>query len=338
MGIRAKSISAFGLQFVFFVSFFLMTKVALSNNEPNKIEGPNACAECHTYETEVWKKSHHFKTFRAMPRSKKAKEIAKKLNIRRMKNSKLCTNCHFTMQEVRKKPKAISGISCESCHSAGKDFIKIHSEFSGKTEKTETKAEEVKRWKLAESKGMIRPRALYKLAKNCYSCHVVPQEKLVNVGGHPAGSKFELVSWSQGEVRHNLLYTKGKENKEASASRKRMLYIVGLIVEFETAFRAVGIATQKKEFAILMARRADAARKKIKKVSDLLGNVPELKTIVTLTRSAGLKLNNKRALTLASNKVADETVKFLGKYDGSGFAAIDSLIPSANKYVGEVNK
>ncbi len=50
---------------------------------------------------------------------------------------------------------------------------------------------------------MIRLHAIYDLAKTCYGCHVVPQEDLVNKGGHRAGSAFELVSWSQGEVLHN---------------------------------------------------------------------------------------------------------------------------------------
>ena len=97
---------------------------------------------------------------------------------------------------------------------------------------------------------MIRPKAMYTLAKNCYGCHVVPREKLVNVGGHPAGSKFELVSWSQGEIRHNLWYGNGKDNKLASAKRKRLMFVVGLVVELETALRAVGKATQKKSYAV----------------------------------------------------------------------------------------
>jgi hypothetical protein len=34
---------------------------------------------------------------------------------------------------------------------------------------------------------------------------------------------------------HNTWYSKGKENVPASAARKRMLYVVGLGVELETA-------------------------------------------------------------------------------------------------------
>src|SRR5262249_61656634 len=88
--------------------------------------------------------------------------------------------------------------SCESCHSAGEDWIKVHSQFSGKTERTETKAEAEARWKLAASKGMIRPSSLYRLAKNCYSCHVVPQEGLVNKGGEPCGVALQPGCWAAG--------------------------------------------------------------------------------------------------------------------------------------------
>ena len=89
--------------------------------------------------------------------STEANEIAEKMGVRRIKSESLCLNCHFTVQQKDNKEEPVAGISCESCHSAGKDWIKVHSGFSGKTEKTETKAEEEARWKLADSKGMIRP-------------------------------------------------------------------------------------------------------------------------------------------------------------------------------------
>jgi hypothetical protein len=221
-----------------------------------KIVGANACAECHKQEAEAWKGTHHFKTFGEMPRRKEANEIAERMGIQRNRSESLCLTCHYTVQEKESRKQPIAGISCESCHSAGEDWIKVHSGFSGKTEKTETKAEEEVRWKLAASKGMIRPSSLYRLAKNCYGCHVVPQEDLVNKGGHKAGSTFEMVTWSQGEVRHNTWYNHGKENVRASVARMRMLYLVGLGVELETALRAVGKATARKAYAFEMAKRA----------------------------------------------------------------------------------
>ena len=308
---------------------------AQAKSNVNKIVGANECAECHKETAKLWKGTHHFTTFRKMPRSKEAKKIRKKMKIKRIKASALCSSCHFTIQKVKKKTRAISGISCEKCHGAGKEFIKRHSEYSGnKKKENETKAQAKKRWKDAEAAGMIRPKALYKLAKNCYSCHVVPQEKLVNVGGHPAGSKFELVSWSQGEVRHNVWYSKGK-NKKAKQGRRRMMYLVGLAVEFETAIRAVGVATKKKSYAVKMAKRAAAARKKMRIAAKKLPKVKELQAIVKLGKKAALKLNNKKQLTAVANKIAVQTLKLSGKYNGSKFGAIDKMIPSEDKYKGK---
>ncbi|HEX2366155.1 MAG TPA: cytochrome c family protein, partial [Bradyrhizobium sp.] len=241
-----------------------------------KIVGPNACAECHKQEVEAWKGTHHFRTFREMPRNTEANAIAEKMGVRRIKSESLCLNCHFTVQQKNNKEEPISGISCESCHGAGQDWIKVHSGFSGKKEQTETKAEEEARWKLADSKGMIRSGSLYQLAKNCYSCHVVPEEDLVNKGGHRAGSAFELVSWSQGEVLHNTWHSKGKENVPSSATRKRMLYLVGLGVELETGLRAVGKATVRRAYAFEMAKRVDRARKQLAAAAKAAPNVPEI--------------------------------------------------------------
>ena len=304
-------------------------------SDPAKTLGPNACAECHKQEAEAWKGTHHFKTFRDMPRRKEANEIAERMGVQRIRSEGLCLTCHFTVQEKESRKQPIAGISCESCHSAGEDWIKIHSQFSGKTEKTETKAEAAARWKLADSKGMIRPSSLYRLAKNCYSCHVVPQEDLVNKGGHPAGSAFELVSWSQGEVRHNTWHSKGKENLTASAARRRMLYLVGLGVELETAIRAVGRATVRRRYAFEMAKRVDRARKQLAVAAKAAPNVPEIAKLVEHAYSAGLKLNNERFLSAAADGVSKLLASITEKYDGSTMAGLDSLIPGPDKFKGK---
>ena len=303
-------------------------------SDPTRIVGPNACAECHKQEVEAWKGTHHFNTFRKMPRDPEANQIAKRMGVRRIKSESLCRDCHFTVQQKDNVEDAISGISCESCHSTAKDWIKVHSGFSGKTAKTESKTEAAARWKLAESKGMIRPHSLYQLAKNCYSCHVVPREDLVNKGGHRAGSAFELVSWSQGEVRHNTWHSKGKENVPANAARKRMLYLVGLGVELETALRAVGKATVRKPYAFEMATRADRARKLLAVAAKAAPNVPEIAKMIEFGHSAGLKLNNESRLTAAADGVSKLLVSITEKYDGSTMAGLDSLIPGPDKFKG----
>jgi hypothetical protein len=304
-------------------------------SDPAKTVGPNACSECHKEEAEAWKLTHHFNTFREMPRNPKGKEIAEKMGVKRINSAGLCLTCHYT---VDNKEKPVAGIACESCHGAGQDFVKVHSEFSGKTEKTESKAEEEARWKLADSKGMIRPDTLYQLAKNCYSCHVVPQEDLVNKGGHKAGSDFELLSWSQGEVRHTTWYSKGKENVAANAARKRMLYLVGLGVELETGIRAVSQATAKQPYAFEMAKRVDRARKQLAAAAKAAPAVPEIAKLVEFAYSAGLKLNNGPFLTAAADGVSKTLTSITEKYDGSTMAGLDSLLPAPDKYKGLARK
>ena len=310
-----------------------MTQTGL---DPAKVVGPNKCGECHKYSVEVWKGTHHFSTFTELPRNKKAREIAQKMGIRRIKNDSLCVNCHFTPQTQKNgEIKAIAGISCESCHTNGAGWVKIHSEYSGKKKETETKAEAVERWKKAEAAGMIRPYMIYRLAKNCLSCHTVPNEKLVNVGGHPAGSAFELVAWSQGEIRHNVFYTAGKENKPASENIKRKMFVIGRVVELETSLRATGKATEKAKYAIAMATRANNARGAVTALAKLLPGVPELTKIANVANAAGLKLNNDKELSAAADKVGAMGQEISTKYDGSTFGAVDKYIPTPDKYVGK---
>lgn len=310
----------------------------LAASDPAETVGPNACAECHKQEVEAWKGSHHFRTFREMPRNKRGKKIGDRLGIRRVKSEGLCLTCHFTVQQKGNDKEPVAGISCESCHSAGKDWIKVHSSYSGKKAETESKAEAKARWKLAESKGMIRPGTLYRLAKNCFGCHVVPQEKLVNVGGHRSGSAFDLVAWSQGEVRHNTWHSKGKDNVAADAARKRMLYLIGIGVELETALRAVGKATARKVYAFEMALRADRVRKKLAAAAKAAPDVPEIKKLVELGHSAGLKLNNEGELTKAADAIAKLLESIAAKYNGSTMAGLDSLIPGPDKFKGKARK
>jgi len=302
--------------------------------EPAKVKGPDACGECHKESVLKWKLTRHSKTFKELPRKKSAKTIAKKMGLRRIKAGSDCLTCHFTSAEVKGKVKPIAGITCESCHGAGRDWINVHSDFGGKgvTAQTEKPDHKKVRYEKSESTGMIRPRRLYSVAANCYGCHTVPNEKLVNVGEHPAGSKFELVSWSQGEVRHNVWYS--KKNNGASANRKRMMYIVGKVLDLEFALRGVAKATKKAKYAVAMARRAAAAKKDVGKIAGAV-SAPEIKEILAAASKARLKLNNAAELTAAADKISAAAKKFAGSHDGSNFAAIDSMIPGADKYKGK---
>ena len=327
---------AFGVPFLvlgLFVSLVDSPSVATAQEmrlDPGLVKGPDACGECHKSSVSIWKDTHHATTFQNLPRSDKGKEIAKAMGIRRIKNESDCLTCHFTAAVVDEKVKPIAGITCESCHGAGKDWIDIHSDFGGKgvTAETEDPAHKTARYEQSEANGLIRPSQIYAVAQNCYSCHTVPNEKLVNVGGHPAGSKFELVKWSQGEVRHNVWYT--KENNASSIERQRMMYIVGQALDLEHALRGVAKATEKAKYAVAMAKRAKIAEKRLQKVAEVV-DVPELQAILAIAGAVKLKLNNEEQLTTAANDVAAEAMKLADSYDGSQFAGLDSMLPKLDQ-------
>ena len=58
--------------------------------DPALVKGPDACGECHKSSVALWKDTHHATTFKSLPRSDKAKEIAKHLDSSRaLKREKL---------------------------------------------------------------------------------------------------------------------------------------------------------------------------------------------------------------------------------------------------------
>ena len=102
--------------------------------DPAQVKGPDACGECHEKSILAWRETHHSKTFKDLPRNDKAREIADKLGVKRIKNDSQCVSCHFTSAMVKgeTEPQAIAGITCESCHGAGLGYMGVHSDFGGK--------------------------------------------------------------------------------------------------------------------------------------------------------------------------------------------------------------
>jgi hypothetical protein len=306
--------------------------------DPARVQGPDVCADCHEYNVSAWRETHHFKTFKELPSRPKAREIADKMGLKRIKEGSDCLGCHFTAKpNDAGKVKTIAGITCESCHGAGDKYVDIHSDFGGKdvTAENEDPAHRDKRWKDAVAAGMIRPSDAYAVAQNCYSCHTVPNEKLVNVGGHTAGSKFELVRWTQGEIRHNMHYTNGKENVEASVERRRMLYLVGKMLDLEFAYRGLADATTKADYAISMAKRAQRATAQLKALNEGLNN-SIISQIVALGEATKLKLNARDTYLAAAGKVAGLAKEFSSSTDPASLAAVDARLPTPDKYKGKV--
>ena len=307
-----------------------------------KVQGAEACGECHAAEIEAWKQSAHFKTFKTMHKLKdednefRARKIADALDLKgSIKRNDLCFNCHYTARIVDEKPKSVSGVSCESCHGAAADWINVHNDYgANKTKETETPEHREMRLKACDASGMLRPANVYLVARNCYSCHSVPNEKLVNVGGHKAGSAFELVSWSQGEVRHNYQYSSDQKNRAASLERKRVLYVVGAMTDLEFSLRGIAAATEKGRYASAMVKRFQAAMTRLEEIFKLV-DLPRLQEVAPPNGGRGLvKLNNQSPLRDAAESLSQATKTFAANNDGSTLGPLDALIPGPEKYHG----
>lgn len=299
-----------------------------------KVLGPSECIECHKHSGGIWESSPHHKSITEVHRSPEGKAIAKKLNIRRIGKNSLCLDCHATSKQIGEEVTTVAkGPSCESCHGAAADWMSRHGEFSGKEEGQESKEEIAARWKEAEGSGMLRPSMVLEIARNCVSCHVVPHEDLVNVGGHSAGSDFELVSWSQGNIRHNNFYSKGKHNKQASIEKRRLFHIVGIMAEMELVLEAISTAKKMGTYAKKNAQRFSLLRKKLAAVNKAIDH-PQIKATMASISKLKMSLSNQPAIALAAKKVSESLNAFAILSDGSKLAGVDPLLSKTADYKG----
>ncbi|QDU80574.1 Cytochrome c-554 precursor [Polystyrenella longa] len=302
--------------------------------DPVKVVGHEECARCHLAEVATWKQTPHSLTFEELHRKPEAQQIAERMGERSIKRGKLCIQCHYTEQQSGSRTKAVSGISCESCHGPAQDWISLHNDFggAGASRESETEAHQKERLDTCLRLGMRNPENLYLVARSCFNCHTVPQEKLVNVGGHKAGSSdFELVAWSQGLVRHNFLRSNGANNQASAQARLRVMYVVGLLTDLEYSLRSLGNATEFNQFALSNALRIARLRKRVQKVKDAIDH-PTFQQAWTIATTVELKLGNEQALREAADQLAALTHEFAQGESGESLEAIDPLLPTPDQY------
>ena len=297
-----------------------------------EVLGYESCAKCHQNEVDVWKQTRHHRTFREMHRRTEAKEIASRMGLRSIKRGDVCIDCHYTQQDQGGKIRAISGISCESCHGPAKNWIAIHNDYGGPelTKKQETA--EHKAWRREQSiaAGMHNPMNLYLIARSCLNCHTVPDEQLVNVGGHRAASPdFDLVAWSQGTIRHNFVRGNGT-NAPSAPDRLRVMYVVGLMTDLEYSLRATAKATELATYGYTVAGRAHKLRIKLAQLQTAIEN-PYLQMAVDAAWNVKLKTENQDNIIAAANQVGAAAFAFAENADGSQLSAVDALLPAPNQ-------
>ena len=307
-----------------------------------KIIGPetadNNCATCHALEVEAWKQTHHFVTFQNAHTTDEAKAILKNMGERSMKRSTECRQCHYTSVLKGDSIVASWGVSCESCHGPGKDWNDVHNKVGDQklawgTGKNQTPEQKMARLDPSATKGMIHSEMLYDIASNCFGCHTVPNETLVNKGQHKAGSDFDLVAWSQGEVRHNFASSAGApdqpRNRAASPEQLRRLYVVGALVDLETSLRNLANVKEKGgAFHKAMIERVNAGRMKMDKIVA----AADLPMIAAALKQVPSPVDASTPVDAAAADALGKAGRaFVTEHDGSKLAAIDPQIPTQYK-------
>lgn len=301
---------------------------------PKDVVGTEACAKCHAAEINVWKQTPHHETFLTLHRKPQAQAIADKMGIASFKHDSACIKCHYSLQESAGTLEPIAGVSCESCHGAAKGWVELHHDYGGPGVKRDQESAEHRHARLVASMnaGMRNPVNVYLVAQSCYRCHTVPDEKLVNVGGHVAGStNFELVAWSQGKVRHNFVRTDGKVNDPSPIERTRLMFLAGMIADLEFSLRATAEATVKENYGVTSAGRAARAGKRLAAAQEKV-NHPALAEALEVFKSVQLKLNNREQLISAADQIAQIGIRFAATNNGQDLAGIDSFIPKPDQW------
>ncbi len=279
-------------------------------HDPSKIVDTNTCAECHESAIEVWRNTKHFNTYGQLHRGKKAREFADALGISvssiRRPDSE-CASCHYTVGESRGRERVVAGISCQSCHGAAADWVEIHNEYGGPgvTKESESEAHKSQRYKAMHDAGMVYPADLYGLANNCFQCHLIANEKLINGSEHPTSSSFDLVERSQGNIKHY---------PAADAAKKNKLAIAGIAAQTVQGLKALANAAPGTRFASEMESTVKQAASQFNSVAQQL-NDGSLQKIASLLNEATLSAGNSKLASLSAK--IDEAATAIVGVEGS---------------------
>jgi hypothetical protein len=259
-----------------------LTWAALAHADPFNV-GPEACHDCHKSEFEVWEKTKHAQSFKEFHRDQKTRDVLKATGDRSPKTSPVCSTCHYTtaQKDAAAKPDQVSGPSCESCHGAGSDYIKVHNDYGGPGVKKEAETADHKAKRLADAvkAGMRLPEMKFDIASACFSCHALGRKELAGDtlgkmidAGHPVNADFEVLRFSQGQVRHRFYPPDTTANKELSPAEKAEWYAVGQAAALVAASEGMSKSPNPKFVEAEKARMA--------KAKEVLGKIPEAQKLL----------------------------------------------------------
>ncbi len=298
--------------------------------DPTLLVSARRCGECHEGPYRIWQGSAHAHPLATPEQKAKADRITGRMGFRFVRRDSLCLRCHYTAAYRGSQLRAASGVSCESCHGAAGDWIDTHSDY-GEASTADHETEHHKRQRIARSRdaGMVRAGDLYRLFSNCYECHTIAHETLVERGGHSPGDDLELLI-SVERIRHNFLHSQltgdGRHNEPFSDEHRRMIFVAGHALSLEHTFRALARSTHSGPYSRFMSRRLRWA---LDDLDALLSRcyLSEIAAILETGRSTGPSSDDPTALVAAADRIATLTRALLTNHDGSELGSLDPFLP-----------
>ena len=306
------------------------------------------CKKCHPSEVSSWMKTTHFQSadLRLFTTDANTLKYAAALGIAKdeLTSTAVCASCHGTQAIRDGQTVLLGGVSCEKCHGAsgGHDgWLNRHQSYDDSQvipRTAETEAHRQARVDDCQRSGMIRSENLYALAKVCYSCHLVNNEKLITAGHKLAGA-FDFVSWSEGEVRHNFFMNRN-ENAAAptlwqettgnsAINRRRLKLVAGTLAQLEMGLRCRAETSNPVLIPQIGGMIASANGKMIQinvvsqidEVGDAINVVTPL--MATLFVSSP---QDKERYTAAAERITEIANRFLTNHDGQNLSGLDAML------------
>jgi hypothetical protein len=319
--------------------------------DASKVKGAESCRKCHQPEYTAWTQSTHFRNHERIS-SSAGQKYAKAYG-----GTDACMTCHSTPHTSEAQFSGAVGVSCESCHTAAggdEGWFDLHSNYGAEGIKRQDEDADhlAERILACEKSGMIRAGDLYALARNCYSCHIVADEKLLASGHKPGHGDFDLIPWLQGEVRHNFQVDQKTNAKSPSLlkdrdgigtdQRKRVMLVVGKMVELEICLRnlaAIDAGNLKEGYA---GRRGWAGRAKdayeflTEEIAPVVENAPVTAAVAAVDGlPLGRKFQDQAAAVPAADKLEMAARLLIAEQAEADLAGLDKLVETLSKPQGK---
>ena len=297
-------------------------------HDGSKIVSPRECESCHHKEFALWQRTGHAQHAMVDEHYETAEYVKLRMGVLSMNNNGLCMKCHYTGMKAGDGMIAVAGVSCESCHGPAKDWLNLHNTIRPDEDTAEREA----RRRMSLAKGMVRPTELYELASRCFQCHTVPEEDLVNRGGHNTGTRdFELLSGID-RLRHNFLHARfaagNVDNTPPNMYRKRIIFTLGRMMEVEFSLRALAASSEEGRYRKAMKKRLNDACERLEALCQT-EYFPDIVSLFEEIESMKNEQSYGKAGAIA-NQLSVQSKRFAYVVDPRSLEGIDKLLLSQN--------